>query len=136
MTEAEWRVSEAEWRACAEPWKMLRFLRGKASDRKLRLFACACCRAVWYLLLDERPRHAVEVAERFADGLATESELAAAHLAGNAAARSVQEVNGAPLRGAGQAFWSGTRFHRFISWVGIAPTRLSSCHEFFPEPCD
>jgi hypothetical protein len=47
---------------------MLDCLRGKISDRKLRLFACAYCR---HILQDDK---AVQVAERFADGLATNAE--------------------------------------------------------------
>jgi hypothetical protein len=67
-------MTEAEWWACDDSEKMLNSLTTKASDRKLRLFACACCRHAWHLLSNAASREAVEVAERFADGLATEIE--------------------------------------------------------------
>jgi hypothetical protein len=60
-------MTEAEWLACADPTSMLAFLQGKASERKLRLFACACCKHIWPLMTDDRSRRAVELAELSAD---------------------------------------------------------------------
>ena len=57
---------------------MLAFLRGKIDDRTLRLFACSCCRRIEHLFQDDRSAHALDVAERFAQGLATISELESA----------------------------------------------------------
>ncbi|HYV39291.1 MAG TPA: hypothetical protein VE988_26620 [Gemmataceae bacterium] len=69
-------MTEQEWLTCIDPWPMLEFLRGKASDRKLRLFAVACHRHIWHLLTDATDsRKTLEFAERFADGFATTNDL-------------------------------------------------------------
>ena len=61
-------MTEAEWYSCANPHEMLAFIKDQklgrcasilrrlgltkmnSSARKLRLFACACCREIWPLL--------------------------------------------------------------------------------------
>jgi hypothetical protein len=60
-------MTEPEWLARTDPKAMLDFLKGKASDRKLRLFAVACLTSSPELL----PAAALEGCrrvERFADG--------------------------------------------------------------------
>jgi hypothetical protein len=61
-------MTDHEWQTSTDPGDLLAFLHPRASDRKRRLFACACCRRIWHLLTDPRSRQAVEVAEQYADG--------------------------------------------------------------------
>jgi hypothetical protein len=74
-------VTEAEWLTCADPHTIWEFLQIPACDRRARLFVCACCRRIWDVFTDNLYRQAVEVVERYVDGLATERELNAAHAA-------------------------------------------------------
>jgi hypothetical protein len=68
-------MTEVDWLACTEPHAMLEYLKGRASERKLGLFGVACCRRLGHLLTDAQSREAVDLAERFADGLATHAQL-------------------------------------------------------------
>jgi hypothetical protein len=70
-------MTEAEWLACTDPGRMLAWLRGHPSDRKLRLFGSAGCRLIWDHL-GEGSKRALQVSERFADGAASLDELKAA----------------------------------------------------------
>jgi hypothetical protein len=68
-------VTEQEWLLCKELVPILEFLRERASERKLRLFACACCHRVRHLLSDKRSRRALSIAERYADGEVSEEKV-------------------------------------------------------------
>jgi hypothetical protein len=79
---------------------MLAFLTGSArapglSDRKERLFACACCRRIW-ARTEARGRLAIEAAEGYADGRATLEQLERAHAAAWDA--MMEEIPGFGLR--------------------------------------
>jgi hypothetical protein len=60
---------------------MLDYLRGRSSDRKLRLFSAACCRQAWRWIKEPYHRLAVEAAEDFADGRITVDDLQKARAA-------------------------------------------------------
>jgi hypothetical protein len=78
-------MTESEWLCCTDPKPMLEFLKGKASDRKLRLFCCACCKRIWHLLTDVRSRSVVNAMERYADGLVKDAVLSRSHSVAQAA---------------------------------------------------
>src|SRR5690349_21214159 len=71
-------MTEAEWLSCADPYQMLFQLPGNPSERKVRLFCCACCRLVWEKLKEPEARRAIKLSEAFADDPAIEPELMAA----------------------------------------------------------
>jgi hypothetical protein len=99
MTEVEW-LAGADWEAMMG-YLEGKYLQGEGSDRKLRLFACACSRRLWHLLGDERSRRAVEVAERFADGLASPVDLTDARYGAEDALR---DAAGAAYQAAAAAY--------------------------------
>jgi hypothetical protein len=88
-------MNEQMWLMSIELTPMLDYLRGqRISDRKLRLFAVACCRGIWSLLVDERSRKAVEVAEKYAGGLVDREGL----VASRDEAREVKKVLRGPFQ--------------------------------------
>jgi hypothetical protein len=68
-------LTEAEWAASTDPDRMLQVLGARASVRKLRLFAVACCLRLHHLQPDERFRDIIETIGRFADGETSTEEI-------------------------------------------------------------
>jgi hypothetical protein len=60
-------MTEEEWLGSADPLKLLEVLGRDADARKLRLFACACCRQVWNPFVPPLLIRAVTAAEAQAD---------------------------------------------------------------------
>ena len=124
-TSGEIAVTEAEWLVCTDPAAMLNYLRDWASDRKLRLFAVACCRRFWRKLQDKRSKQAVAVSECYADGMADKKELASAR--SGAVAANNDAVGWDAVTRTRQKDWDAPTF---IAWctaremIGAAATEL------------
>ena len=87
-------LDDALWCCRAEP----------QHGKEWRLFAVWCARQVQHLMTDKRSMDALDVAERFANGMATEEELASAWGAAGAAARAAAwEAARAAAKGAAGA---------------------------------
>jgi hypothetical protein len=108
-------MTEKEWLKCvfmSGLWIELNLrhthlIAGRKANRRLRLFACACCRRIWELFPDDRCRKAIEVAERHAEGRAAKGELKAAQ---RAMAGAAHRQDAAPKA----AMWSVAR----EAWIG------------------
>ena len=95
---------------------------GITDDKTLRFFGVGCARRVQHLLKDQRSINAIDVAERYANGEATEDELAAARAAAkyvaNAAASDAARY--AASDAASDAAWGAARYSEPQAQVEIA----------------
>ena len=82
-------MTEEEWVRSCNSVLMLKQLDGRISARKGRLLACASSRRLLPLFTDGRSRNAIAVAERLAEGLATEEERRRADDAANEVNRRI-----------------------------------------------
>jgi hypothetical protein len=78
-------MNECEWHACGDPKRLLEHLADVPDERRLRLFAVACRRRVRDLRTDEAADRVLELAERYADGLASEAEVRTARMSSHLA---------------------------------------------------
>ncbi len=128
-------MTEAEWLTCTDPQPMLEFLRGKASDRKLRLLTCACCRRIWQLMKDERSRKAVEVLERSPECPENDNEWQSAGAATNDAWFELERDNTERLESSAAADlcarWAAyyINFTNRPEWTANAVTAAMVCEK-------
>jgi hypothetical protein len=83
-------MTRAEWLASSSSHAMLAHVRAFADARRLRLFACACCRQVWNRFIDPVTVGVVSVAEAFADGGVPMGAFALVRERANAAATAAE----------------------------------------------
>ncbi len=68
------KMTEREWLNGSDSGPFLNYVQANASDRRVRLLAAACCRALSDLL-DPYDRRAIRAAERYADGEFSQEKL-------------------------------------------------------------
>ena len=104
---------ETVWNTCERGDWMIWLLvnsENEVTDRELRLIAVKCARQVQHLMKDERSINALDVAERFANGEATQEELTAARdAAWDAAWAAAGAARDAAWAAAGDAAWAAAR---------------------------
>jgi hypothetical protein len=71
-------VTEEAWLVCADPDSVLDFVTPTQTDRKLKLYACACCRRVLHWLGDPLTPRAIAAIEQHVDGELSDEEMAQA----------------------------------------------------------
>jgi hypothetical protein len=116
-------MTEQEWLACAKPEEMLEFLGSKASDRKIRMLACGCCRRASSLAYVTDLLAFIEIAEEYADGLRDLTNMEAANVRAAAIRDSAEAARKVTLQNIAHAVtWATDREHseRGIGCAGYA----------------
>jgi len=68
-------MTEREWLENGRIGPLIFYVENKGSERKLRLFAHACCRRIEHLLIDHRSLAALAALENFIEGKCAKEEL-------------------------------------------------------------
>jgi hypothetical protein len=134
MANSERRMTEAEWLGCDSALAMLAFLQDKASDRKFRLFACACCRLIWALLPAQCNRDLVAAVEDHPDGKFDDPELQAAIDASSARVRDFLDDQGYwAVKYLGRSYYKLSPYESActVAWK-VAQRRVSEGHPSLP----
>ena len=115
---------ETVWNTCERGDWMIWLLvnsENEVTDRELRLIAVKCARQVQHLMKDGRSINALDVAERFANGEATQEELNAAGDAARAAGDA-----------AWAAAWEAARAARDAARAAARAKQAEIVREFVP----
>jgi hypothetical protein len=130
-------MDETEWLTCNDPQRMLMFLPGTRHHRKLRIFIVLCCRRFWPLLVSRSSQRAVETAERFLEGLASNEDLRRAAI--NATTRPLSRAMRTDLplderahlaRAAKAASWAAKGS---LAWGGLVTSGFAVRHAQQPD---
>ena len=101
-------------------------------DREMRHYAVWCARQVEHFMTDQRSKDALNVAERFADGNATQTELAAAM----AASRAARNAAWAAASAAWAAAWDAAsaaqekKLRELCAWCDQNPDAFQMPHGY------
>jgi hypothetical protein len=118
------QMTEAKWLANDDAAVMLDYALGRVSQRKLRLFAVACCRWLAFSLSANPVRALIDGAEQFADDLIDRQELlllqqTASGVRYEGALRYA--LDNILLVGNEDASWAAHSLVRYSPWWAVAP---------------
>lgn len=123
------RMTEAKWLTSEDAGVMMDYALGRVSQRKLRLFAVSCCRRQRHLLVSNRALDLIAVAEKHADGLARDDDLAAARagfpehlLRDGPRTPTALAVEAAANVTAEDGRWAAHWIIRYSPWWAVHPT--------------
>lgn len=89
-------MTQHKWLTSTNLRALMVLARDQIDERRLRLFACACCRNVWNRFIDPETVGIVALAEEFADGKVSEAAFARVRERANAAVVRAEQAPDLP----------------------------------------
>jgi hypothetical protein len=144
---SKFNTFQEAWDACERSDWMIWIInkKGWLTDKELRLFAVRCARGIQHLMKDERSINAIDVAERYANGEATDDELDAAWAAARAAesTAAMAAESTAAMAAAWDAAWAAAWYSAWdaawdaawaAAWDAARAKQCDYIREILPNP--